>query len=142
MGQYLEFADNHPFLMAALILVSTMLVMTSFQRKLLGFSELNVNDAVRLINQEDAVVLDVREDKEFREGHIINSTNIPLGVLEGRLKELEDHKEKPVIVYCRTGQRAAKAGAALQRQGFKSTHKLKGGMLAWADANMPVSRKN
>ena len=142
MGQYLEFAGNHPFLMGALVLVSVMLVMTSFQRKLLGFSELNVNEAVRLINQDDAVVLDVREDKEFRKGHIINAVNIPLGVLEGRLNELENRKDKPVIVCCRTGQRAAKAGSVLQRQGFKSTHKLKGGMLAWVDANMPVSRKN
>ena len=83
----------------------------------------------------------MREDKEFRDGHIVNAVNIPVGLLESRLKEIEDHKEKPVIVYCRTGQRSAKAGAILQRQGFKSIYKLNGGMMAWNDANMPVSRK-
>lgn len=141
MGQYLEFAGNHPLLMAALILVVTLLVMNEFKRKLLGFKEVKPNDAVRLINQEDALVLDVREDKEFHDGHILNAVNIPLGLLESRLDEIEVHKDTPVIVYCRTGQRAAKAAALLQRQGFSSIYKLNGGMLAWADANMPLSRK-
>lgn len=141
MGQYLEFAGNHPLLMAALVLVVTLLVMNEFKRKLLGFKEVKPNEAVRLINQEDALVLDVREDKAFRDGHILNAVNIPLGLLESRLDEIEVYKDKPVIVYCRTGQRAAKAAALLQRQGFGSIYKLNGGMLAWTDANMPLSHK-
>jgi rhodanese-related sulfurtransferase len=140
MGQFFEFAGNHPLLLTALLVVIIMLVMNEFKRKLLGFKEVNINEAVRLINQEDALPLDVREDKEFRDGHIINAVNIPVGLLESRLKEIEEYREKPVIVYCRTGQRAAKAASVLQRQGFKSIHKMNGGMLAWADANMPVQR--
>ena len=140
MGQYLEFVGNHPLLMAGFVAVVIMLVMNEFKRKLLGFNEVGINDAVRLINQDDALTLDVREDKEFCDGHILNAVNIPLGLLEGRLKEIEQHKESPVIIYCRSGQRAAKAGAVLKRQGFTSIHKLNGGMLAWVDANMPVNR--
>jgi len=140
MGQYLEFAGNHPLLTAALVVVIIMLVMNEFKRKLLGFNEVGINDAVRLINQDGALALDVREDKEFRDGHILNAINIPLGLLDGRLKEIEQHKESPVIIYCRSGQRAAKAGAVLKRQGFTSIHKLNGGMMAWVDANMPVNR--
>lgn len=141
MGQFFEFVGNHPLLFTALIVLLSLLVMDGFKRKLLGFSEVTVNDAVRLMNQEDALALDVREDTEFRDGHIVNAKSIPLGVLEGRLKEIESHKEKPVVVYCRTGQRAAKAGAILQRQGFNTIYKLKGGMMAWTDANMPTKRK-
>jgi len=141
MGQFVEFVGNHPLLFTALIGVLTLLVMDAFKRKLLGFTEVSVSDAVRLMNQEDALALDVREDSEFRDGHIVNAKSIPLGVLEGRLKEIESHKEKAVVVYCRTGQRAAKAGAILQRQGFKNIYKLKGGMLAWIDANMPTKSK-
>ena len=140
MGQFLEFAGNHPLLFAALILIILMIVMNESRRKLLGFKEVGANEAVRLMNSENALMLDVREDKEFKEGHVINAINIPLGLLESRLKEIEEHKEKPVIVYCRTGQRAAKAGAVLQRQGFKSIYKLNGGMLAWSDAGLPVKR--
>jgi len=141
MGQYLEFAGNHPLLVAGLVAVVIMLVMNEFKRKLLGFNEVGINDAVRLINQDNALALDVREDKEFCDGHILNAVNIPLGLLEGRLKEIEQHKQSPVIIYCRSGQRAAKAGAVLKRQGFTSIHKLNGGMMAWVDANMPVNRK-
>jgi len=141
MGQYLEFAGNHPLLMAGFVAVVIMLVMNEFKRKLLGFNEVGINDAVRLINQDDALVLDVREDKEYCDGHILNAVNIPLGLLDGRLNEIEQHKESPVIIYCRSGQRAAKAGAVLKRRGFTSIHKLNGGMLAWVDANMPVNRK-
>lgn len=141
MGQYFEFAGNHPWLTAALFTIITLLVMNEFKRKLLGFKEVKPMEAVRLINHEDALVLDVREDKEFREGHILNAVNIPLGLLESRLNEIESDKNRPVIVYCRTGQRAAKAGALLQRQGFSAVHKLNGGVMAWADANMPLNRK-
>lgn len=140
MGQFLEFAGNHPFLFAALILIILLIIMNESRRKLLGFKELGTNDAVRLMNGEGALMLDVREDKEFKEGHIINAVHIPLGLLEGRLKEIEEHKEKPVIVYCRTGQRAAKGATVLQRQGFKSIYKLNGGMMAWSDAGLPVKR--
>lgn len=141
MGQYFEFASNHPFLIAGLVLIIAMLAMLEFKRKLLGFNDVGLNDAIRLMNQEDGLALDVREDKEFREGHILNAVNIPLGLLENRISEIEEYKEKPVIVYCRNGQRSAKAGAVLQRQGYKFIHKLNGGMMAWIDANMPISRK-
>lgn len=140
MAQYLEFASNHPFLVTALVLIILLMIMNESRRKLLGFKEVGANEAVRLMNNEEALMLDVREEGEFKDGHVINSVHIPLGVLESRLKEIEAHKEKPVIVYCRTGQRAAKAGTVLQRQGFKSIYKLNGGMLAWSDAGLPVKR--
>lgn len=140
MERFFEFVGNHPILFAALILVILMMIMNESRRKLLGFKEIGTNDAIRLMNGEDALMLDVREDKEFRDGHIINAVHIPLGLLEGRLSEIEKHKESPVIVYCRTGQRAARAGAVLKRQGFKSIYKLNGGMMAWSDAGLPVKR--
>ena len=140
MAQYLEFVGNHPYLFAAFVLIILLMIMNESRRKLLGFKEIGNNEAVRLMNSEEALMLDVREHNEFKEGHVINAVHIPLGVLESRLKEIEAHKEKPVIVYCRTGQRAAKAGAVLQRQGFKSIYKLNGGMLAWSDAGLPIKR--
>ncbi|HGX92029.1 MAG TPA: rhodanese-like domain-containing protein [Candidatus Tenderia sp.] len=140
MGQFVDFVVNNPLLFAAFIAILVMLVMNEFKRKLLGFTEVGPNDAVRLMNQEDAAILDVREDSEYQEGHVLNAIHIPLGLLEARLDELDEYREKPLIVYCRSGQRSAKAGAILRRQGFKSLYKLSGGMMAWTSANMPVSR--
>jgi len=140
MGQYFEFIGNHPFLFAALVAILTMLVMNEFKRKLLGYKDVSPNDAVRLINQEDAIVLDVREDSEYREGHVINSIHIPLGLLDGRVDELGEDRDKALMVYCRSGTRAAKAASLLQKQGFKSVYKMNGGMMAWIDAGLPASR--
>jgi len=141
MGQFFDFVVDNPFLFAAFIAILVMLIMNEFKRKLLGFTAVDPNDAVRLMNQEDAAVLDVREDGEFNEGHILNAIHIPLGLLEARLDEIEAYKEKPLIVYCRSGQRSAKAGAILRRQGFQSLYKLSGGMMAWTSANMPISKQ-
>ena len=138
MGQFLEFVGNHPFLFTALIVLILMFLMNESRRKLLGFKEVKPAAAVSLINGEDALMLDVREEKEFGEGHVVNACNIPMGVLEGRVADIEEYKTKPVIVYCRTGQRSAKAAAILKKQGFTSIYKLSGGMLAWQDANLPV----
>ncbi len=141
MGQLFEFILNHPFLVTAFVVLLVMLVMNEFKRKLLGFNEIDVNETVKLINHEDAAVLDVREPDEYREGHIKGAIHIPLGLLEGQLDKLEKYRDHPLVVYCRSGQRAAKAAAILQRQGFSKIYKMNGGMMAWTSANMPVSRR-
>jgi len=51
----------------------------------------------RLINSNDAVVLDVRADAEYRKGHIVNAINIPQGQLQTELKSLDKYKERPII---------------------------------------------
>ena len=140
MGQFLEFIGNHPLLFTALIVLILMFLMNESRRKLLGFKEIKAAEAVALINSEDALMLDVRGETDFKEGHIVNARNIPLGLLEGRVDEISEYKSKPVIVYCRTGQQAARAGAVLKKQGFDSIYKLNGGIMAWRDANMPIGR--
>ena len=140
MGQFLEFVGNHPLLFTALIVLCMMLVMNESRRKLLGFKDIKPADAVRLINSEDALMLDVRDENAFKDGHVINAVNIPLGVLDGRVSELEEHKSRPVIVYCATGPNSARAGAILKKQGFATIYKLSGGMMAWKDASLPVNR--
>ncbi len=140
MSQFLEFAQNHPLLFIGAFVLVALLVMTEFKRKLLGFTEVNPNDAIKLINREEAVVLDVRADSEFNEGHIINAINIPLGLLDGRLKELDEYRERAIIICCKTGQQSAKAGKILQQQGFQKIYKLSGGMSAWSSASLPLDR--
>lgn len=96
--------------------------------------------ATQLINAEDAVLVDVRETSEYEGGRLPNARHIPLSQLDERIGELARYKGKPVIVYCATGQRAAKAGAALLRQGFEQVYQLSGGVKAWKDANLPLHK--
>ena len=133
-----EFITHHWILVLALVVIVALLVMDIYKRKLLGFRDIKPQEAVRLINHEDAVPLDVREDQEFREGHILNALHIPYGIIEQRLAELESYKTRALIVYCRSGQRSAQASVALRKQGFENVYKLSGGMLAWRGADLPV----
>ena len=133
-----EFISHHWMLALALVVIVALLVMDAYKRKLLGFQDIKPQEAVRLINHEGAIPLDVREDKEFDEGHILNALHIPYGLIEKRLAELESYKNQPLIVYCRSGQRSAQASSVLRKQGFEHVYKLSGGMMAWRSADLPM----
>jgi rhodanese-related sulfurtransferase len=133
-----EFISHHWMLVLALVVVVALLVMDAYKRKLLGFQDIKPQEAVQLINHEGAIALDVREDKEFAEGHILNALHIPYGSIEKRLAELESYKNQPLIVYCRSGQRSAQASSVLRKQGFERVYKLSGGMMAWRSADLPM----
>ena len=138
MRQLGEFVVNHWLLILALVVIVVLLVIDTLKRRVLGFQEIKPQEAVRLINHEEAVAVDVREDKEYHEGHVLNAIHIPYGLMEERLQELDAYKAQPLIVYCRTGQRSAHAAVLLRKQGFERVYKLSGGILAWRGADLPV----
>lgn len=140
MEKFFTFVLNHWILAFAFVFLTVLLLVETFKRRFLGFKEIDPPEVVRRMNNEDATVLDVREDQEFAEGHIVNALHIPVGVLDKRLNELEAYKDKPIVVYCRSGDRAARASATLHKQGFNTVFKLNGGILAWKAANLPVQK--
>ncbi|PCH60017.1 MAG: sulfurtransferase [Gammaproteobacteria bacterium] len=140
MAQFAEFIINHWILSSLFVVILLVLIMDSVRGKLLGFGEVKPDEAVRLINRDDAAVLDVREDSEYADGHIINSIHIPLPLLESRTAELKEYKDRPLLVYCRSGNRSAQAASTLMKQGFTGVKKLSGGLLSWQSANLPVSK--
>lgn len=85
----------------------------------------------RLEANDSLILLDVRQPEEYAEKNIPNSILIPLGELPVRLAELEQLKDKEIIVYCRSGNRSGQACMFLQMQGFSNPVNLRGGMLAW-----------
>lgn len=86
-------------------------------------------EARRLVNEEGALLLDVRTPEEFASGHLPGAVNVPVDQLPRRLDEVGS-KDKPVVVYCRSGRRSAIAAETLQGGGFQSVHDL-GAMSAW-----------
>ena len=130
--------DN--WMLASLALASgTMLIWSFIGSKLSGIDEADTLKATRLYN-DDALVLDVREDKEFAAGHIPKAKHIPLGQLKGRLNELDKFKGKPVLVTCRSGQRSARACGMLKKAGFETVYNQAGGIIAWERANLPTTK--
>jgi rhodanese-related sulfurtransferase len=105
-----------------------------------GGSTVSTHEATVLINHQDAIVVDVREPKDYGNGHIINARNIPLSQLEQRMKDLERHKSKPVIVHCDTGTKSGTAAGVLRRNGFEKVYSLAGGLAAWRQAGLPTAK--
>ena len=127
-------------LLLIFVLSAVMLLWPIFQRRLSGASEVSVNQLTRLVNDEKAVPLDVREEREYVDGKVPGAIHIPSSQLKNRLGELEKFKERPVIVYCARGQKSQSAAATLGRAGFTKLHALHGGLKAWRDAGLPVEK--
>ena len=93
------------------------------------------------VNNEDAVVVDVRPDKEYRAGHIVDAVNIPLSKLGQRVTELDKYKEKPVVVVCKMGQHSGDASKTLMEAGFEQVVRLGGGIAEWKAQSLPLVQK-
>jgi rhodanese-related sulfurtransferase len=97
-------------------------------------------EAVRLINREKAVLIDVCEPSEFAAGHAVGSRNIPLGSLDGA-KELPSNKTLPLLLMCASGARAGRAAGMLRKAGYEKAVAVTGGLAAWREAGLPVEKK-
>lgn len=97
-------------------------------------------EAVRLINREKGVLIDVCEPAEFAAGHAMGARNIPLGGLEGA-KELPSNKALPLLLMCTSGARASRAAAQMRKAGYEKAVAVSGGMKAWREAGLPVGKK-
>jgi len=85
---------------------------------------------------EDYIILDVRTLEEFGQGHMEGAVHIPVNELEGRLGELS--KDKPIIVYCKSGGRSSTAANLLAENGFTQVYDMGGGILEWVDKGYPI----
>lgn len=141
MEEYLVFIRNHPLLIAGFWGVVGMIIWAEFSRLTRKYQQIGTTQAVLVLNQDDALVLDVREDNEVREGRIKGARHIPLGQLKSRAAELAQSKDKPVLVYCRSGNRSAHACNILTALGFQNVSNLAGGISAWESASLPVSKR-
>ena len=133
----MQFIVNNILPISIALLSGAMLLWSVLGNRIRGIREVDCTAALQLINHKNAVVLDVREDGEYKAGHILNSMHIPLGKLNERIGELEKHKGQPVVVVCRTGNRSAGACATLGKSGFGQAYNLTGGVLAWQKTNLP-----
>lgn len=136
MQQLVDFAANNMILVAAFLVLLVLLLRTYISPG--GAKNVTAAQAVQLINHNDALLLDVRTQDEFQKAHILNAVNIPLGLLDSRIGEIQDRKDRPVVVVCQSGNRSQQAARTLKKYAFDQIHNLSGGMLSWQQANLPV----
>lgn len=99
---------------------------------------LQPGDVEALRDNPNVVILDVREQYEYDDGHIPDATLIPLGTIPNRLDEIPT--DKTVIAVCRSGNRSSQATEFLRKQGFDNVHNMEGGMNAWQAAGYEIAR--
>ena len=141
LAQISEFAMNHPYLVMAFAVLLALVFFNEMKIATQRFASLTPAAAVQLMNNEDVVVLDVREPAETIGGKITKAIQIHVGAVTKRIGELEKHKDKTMLVYCKTGARAGVACKELSKNGFDKVYSLNGGLMAWQEAHLPLSKK-
>jgi rhodanese-related sulfurtransferase len=132
-----EFAlENWPLIAAMAALILAYFVVNSVA----GGKSISVHEVTRLVNQGDALLLDIRDANDFKTGHITGAMNIPFAAITTRISELEKHRSKRVILVDKLGQHAGDVAKQLKALGFDVV-RLGGGMSEWLHQSLPVVKK-
>ena len=136
----MAFIQNNWLLILVVISSGAMLVWPLVQGRLSPAKDVGNLEVTRLINSSNALLVDLRETKEYEGGRLPNAVHIPLSQLGSRGDELGRLSGRPVVAYCMSGNRSRMANSALARLGFKDIYNLRGGYRAWKDAGLPVEK--
>ena len=134
----MEFIALNWELIAGIFFVIFMLLFEPLRMRMSGIETATIFEAVSLSNHKDAIFVDVRESKEMAAGVINGAYRVPLSSFDKSSTQLDKYKDKPVIVYCRSGNRSISAGGKLKKQGFNQVYNLTGGILAWQKEKLPL----
>ncbi|CUU22323.1 rhodanese-like domain-containing protein [Duffyella gerundensis] len=141
MQEIMQFAGNHTILSLAWVVLLVLVIVTTVKGMFSKVKTISRGEATRLINKEDAVVVDVRNRDEYRKGHISGAMNVAAAdIKKGSVGELEKHKAQPIIVVCANGTSAAEPAAQLSALDFAQVYVLKDGVSGWSGENLPLVR--
>ncbi|PCJ38862.1 MAG: sulfurtransferase [Moraxellaceae bacterium] len=135
MDRVIEFAMSHMALVGSFVALLAAFLFLESRR---GGKGVSSQQLTNLVNSQGALVLDVRDRKEFGLGHITESKNIPFVKLEDRVSELNSHKDAPIVLVCKMGQHSGAAGKILTKHGFKDVRRLTGGIATWSADSLPL----
>jgi rhodanese-related sulfurtransferase len=137
-----EFVTNNLILFAALLGVLVMLIKAELDHQVNRGLLISAATAIRVLNNnDDALVIDIRPVAEYKNGHIKGAKNIPLNEFASGIDGYSKFKDKPVLIYCNSGNTTTRAIKLLKKAGFEKINNLQGGIAAWKEANMPLSKK-
>ncbi|MFW0024822.1 MAG: rhodanese-like domain-containing protein [Coxiella endosymbiont of Dermacentor nuttalli] len=140
MEKLSQFISNHWLLVTTFIITLIVLFILEVlsKKELWRNNRLTPAQVVQLINNEKAIVIDVRDSKTFETGHITHAINIPITELDKSFKEIEQYKQQTLIIVCTIGKKSAYFVNKLYKQDYQKVYMLVGGMSAWINADMPV----
>jgi rhodanese-related sulfurtransferase len=137
MGQLVEFAGNHVWLVAGLLAAWAAVTVYELRLRSQGTTHVTAADAVRLINK-GALVIDVRKPEEYESGHIVNARNVPLDRMQKGEDSVHKQKGKILLAVCADGSSSGRAAGHLRKAGYENAFSLKGGIAGWRADNLPL----
>lgn len=141
MQDIMQFVGRHTVLCIAWIALLAVVLYTTFKGLTSKVKVITRGEVTRLINKEDAIVVDLRQRDDFRKGHIAGSVNVlPNEIKANNVGELEKHKTQPIIVVDGSGMQAQEPAAQLLKAGFEKVFVLKEGIAGWSGENLPLVR--
>jgi rhodanese-related sulfurtransferase len=141
MEQLITFVGDNGLLSAVWLALVVMIIVTTIKMKMSPIKQISPQDMTFLMNREEGVALDIRKEKDFKAGHILDAINLSNEkIMKNGVASLEKYKDKPIIVICYAGMSAVQVANKLAKAGFARVSVLKGGMNSWTGASLPVAK--
>ncbi len=140
MQQFFEFVINHWWLWGVFFILFLTVIYLELQGAVSGITLVSPMVATQMMNHQQAQVLDFREAPAFQEGHILSAVRIHHEGIADQLSALKLDKKRPILISVEDGESTAALVQALKTQGFDAIFGLKGGLAAWREASLPLTR--
>lgn len=137
LHELMQFALAHWLLVSAFVVALILLFIEEGKSQGGGAGQLSATGLTHLINHQNPVIIDMRDQRAYQDGHIINAKNISATELED-VSKLESYKAQPIVLVDASGAKVGPIAQRLKKAQFEQVHTLKGGMAAWKSADMPV----
>ncbi len=133
----MEFINDNIWLFGLVLLSGGGLVWASLQGRGTTLTQVQ---ATQMLNQDKAVVLDVRPASEFSSAHMPGAINVPLADMPIKIGQLSKYQSQSIIVVCQTGAQSRKARSQLKKVGFNDVYVLNGGITEWQSQGLPTTK--
>lgn len=129
--------QNNLLILAIAVASGIMLLLPVFFKGRAG-RPVSTSEAVQMVNQKDALLVDLRPVDKFKSGAIAQSRNIPVADLDNKAAALP--KDKPIILICETGRTAPRSISVLRKHGLQEIYTLEGGLQNWIQTGLPIKK--
>ena len=136
--EFIQFLQGELLLTGTLFALIILLIVNIYSEKYRKYQVVDTNGAVSLMDDDELIIIDVREEKERKAGFLNNVLNIPMGQVKAKMDSLD--KSKNILVYCKSGTRSDRIADILSKNDFQKVSSLKGGFNAWLKADLPIQR--
>ena len=136
--EFIQFLQGELLLTGTLFALIILLIVNIYSEKYRKYQVVDTNGAVSLMDDDELLIIDVREEKERKTGFLSNDLNIPMGQVKAKMDSID--KSKNILVYCKSGTRSDRIADILSKNDFQKVSSLKGGFNAWLKADLPIQR--